>query len=47
MNIELSKMALDAKMNYSQVERDNIARVNRKAIEILFVLVKILIIYIK
>ena len=29
-------------MNYSQVERDNIARGNRKAIEILFVLVKIL-----
>ena len=29
-------------MNYSQVERDNIARSNRKAIEILFVLVKIL-----
>ena len=29
-------------MNYSHVERDNIARGNRKAIEILFVLVKIL-----
>ena len=42
MNIELSKRALDAQMNYSQVERDNIARGNRKAIEILFVLVKIL-----
>ena len=28
-------------MNYSHVERDNIARGNRKAIEILFVLVKI------
>ena len=29
-------------MNYSQVERDNIARGNRMAIDILFVLIKIL-----
>ena len=29
-------------MNYSQVERDNIARDNRLAIDILFVLIKIL-----
>ena len=29
-------------MNYSQVERDNIARGNRLAIDILFVLIKIL-----
>ena len=42
MNIELSKRALDAQMNYSQVERDNIARGNRMAIDILFVLIKIL-----